>query len=390
MKVKFYRSPDEEPGGEMETPVSTESTSKKEDEILSQVAPEVEEVKVFEAGKTDFKSIEELEAEEVKESSEEKKDEEKKIETPVSKKEESKSTETDDEESVFKIKDIPVADPEEESNWITVGKELGFDLKEDSFDELKEAFNKKLSDLPLVAEEEILTKKVEALDPKAKDLFEFLQNDGKLDDYINPVKQYDEIISLDDEAIVRKNLELNNWDADKIDEQVAIFKEDGKLETTAYSLRKTVETAREAFKTNLFAQQQNLATATAQKAANDKINQVNQFRERLNKVESYQGFALDKESKDAIVKKYEAGFYSKAKDDPDFAVDMYLKYELAESLIAKSKNKGYAEGVNKNQDLLHNVKRTNSQEVSSRSAKNIASPAKEGDFASWKVSLDEG
>lgn len=298
---------------------------------------------------------------------------------------------SDDDDTVLKVAEVPGDESDEESNWKTVGTALGFEVPEDNFEAFKKAQDDHIAAQVVEAKSAGLDAEIEELskaDPKVKEVLSFVKNGGKIDDYVNPMREYDELLALSDEALISAKLKLNKWDDDKIKEYVAGLKENGTLENASYSLRKDLETGKERTMNNLLANQQKLAETQAKTSADAKIKEDKQILDALGKITEYQGKKVTPEAVTAMAKKWSSGYYrQRFANDPDFVVRNILSHELAEQTVAAAKKAGFKEGLHKNQETLHNTPK-NSQETGTRSTKQAEVKAGEGDFSSWSVDVN--
>lgn len=408
---KFYRAPDDDGGGSAGDDAAEIAALEKEaQENNENIGKDPEEPKAM--GEDNKFKIEDLEAQEVEKKSDDDNSGEEKGETgkddkkdPEAKQDKSgkektgdpekkkapekKDDSTDGDEPVFEIKPVAESEkPEQESTWKDLGVDLGLDMKDDSYESFRAAYDEKLKQQPVADEEKVFNSRIEKLDPEAKNLFEFLQNGGKLQDYINPIRQYDELLALSDEAIVTKSLELQKWDKDAIEKKLQLLKEEGKLDTEAYGLRKSVETAKTQRVSALEKQQADSSAAERTRESAKRNKEDVTIIESLNKVEKFMGGKLSKESRDVVAKRWQSGYYrQKFAEDPDFVINAILSYELKEQMLETTSKKSFDKGLHKNQDKLHNTKSLNSSEAGSRSAKEIKVEG-EGHFSGWRTALD--
>ncbi len=305
---------------------------------------------------------------------------------------EKKDADTDPTEPTFKIKDDESADEKEEtSSWQSLGKDLGLEVKEETYEAFVAAHAEKLKQAPAVNKEEVLNEVVESFaDPEAKELFQFLQNKGKLQDYINPLQKYDETLALSDEAIVRKSLKLSGWEDDKIDKKVQLLKEEEKLDTEAYALRKQVEGAKEGVKSRIIQKQQQAANAEKERETAKKNKEDATIVEAINKVDKFMGGNLPKTEREKLAKRWNSGYYrEKFANDPQFVVDAILAYELKDQMIDKATDKSFKNGRHENQEKLHSLKQINTSETGSRSTKQVKQAGDgAGHFKDWNTEIE--
>jgi len=182
---------------------------------------------------------------------------------PAEKKEEEKKGEGENlknppktdagEEFVLDIKeDLGEAGSENDSaeaTWIDMSTALELEApEEDSFDGFKSAYQKKLDAVKAEAREEgkkEYTEKIAAMSPEAKALFDFLLIEGNtVKDFMQPTRQIDEYLAMDDEALIRADLKARNYDEEMINAKLDELKLDNKTKIHAYDIRKTLEVIR--------------------------------------------------------------------------------------------------------------------------------------------------
>jgi len=294
----------------------------------------------------------------------------------------------------LKKKEEKEEQPDQEASWISLGKDLGLIVAKDDQETFLQAFNEEKKRIADDAKKEPLKLEIEKFDPKAQRIIEFVNSGGNIDDFLTPLKPFDEVLSLDDEGIVKKDLELMNWDTEKIEDQLAILKEEGRLETKAYELRKIVENQKVNYEKQLVdakkSEKESLQIKV--KAEIDKENQ--NIKNHLEKTEEFLGFPLKKELREAIYNKWERGDYRKRfQNDPELVAKAMLFWELGEQAVNEIKKTAGQEGTKKVLEKLHKVPQAGDGGTSRAKQPDIKS---DNPFDAWKViesekvSVEEG
>lgn len=282
-------------------------------------------------------------------------------------------------------------EPEKESNWIDAGRELGLDIKTDDFEEVKKAVQHKETTAYEKGKAEAAKIELEKYTPEAQKLIEFLNSDPNvsIEDFVNPLRELDTVLALDDEGIIRKDLELKGWDADKIDDRIELLDKNGALDNTAYELRKIVEGNKEVVKSRLVEnkkfeaeQRQNDFVALAKK-------ENEQIKSTIEKTELFMGKKLNKEVKDFLTNKWESGEYRKMmQTNPEVAVKSMLHHYLGEQAAKEIAKDSFQKGRDNIQEKLHNIEQIgNGGETSGRKQTKVTH---DNHFGAWDEAMKSG
>lgn len=304
------------------------------------------------------------------------------------KKEEQEEIKDEDDSNEFKVPEDKDVDSkvddktaEEESSWLNVAKEIGIELKEDNFEEFKTKLAEKETTAYERGKSEASKIEINKFTPEAQKLIEFLNSDPNVsvEDFVNPLRELDSVLSLDDEGIIRKDLELKGWESEAIDKRIDLLEKQDALDSTAYELRKVVENNKEIVKNRLVEGKK----ADLEQKKSEYINQVKQENEQIkssiDKTETFLEKKLPKDVKDFLYKKWETGEYRKLiQSNPDVAVKSMLHYYLGEQAAKELKKDAFQKGRDNIQEKLHNVEKIgNNGETSGRK---VASKPSEGYF----------
>jgi hypothetical protein len=274
-----------------------------------------------------------------------------------------------------------------ESSWVDLGKDLGIELKENTFESYKEAVDKIKAEAKEAGKAEAARIELEKFNPEAQKVIEFLNSnpEASIQDFINPLQRIDQALTMDDESLLRADFEAKGWDQDKIDERLGFLSENGHLENEAYGLRKEIENVRAQTEVQLiedakamqaYKQQQFEAT---QKQENESI--INAIKE----VKTFMGFKVPDAAKQYIQRQWETGevrkaFQSSPKDVVEFMLNKYIGQEALKEL----KKTSFQKGRDEIQSKLHNTKELSASEGSGRrEAKDGSKRVGAGAFDAW-------
>jgi hypothetical protein len=251
------------------------------------------------------------------------------------------------------IADVPKKHPE--GSYKALAQQLGFEIEEDSIDAIKskvipvEEAEKKAK----VSKEEFFS----TLNPEVAAALEFKEMGLPDNLLLEPTKEIDGWLKLDDAELVRANLAATDgWTTEMIDTEIESLVESGKITHEAAKLRIGLNND----KNVLLAQRKELVqkytTQKQESLVRQKEQEKTQFIEAMNKVSSLMGVPIPKEVKEALIIKYNNGVY-----DKDFAslteakVNYVLNKELGNKLAAHIRNKASEQVKKAATDELLNI-----------------------------------
>lgn len=372
---KKYLSPDEATGGSggQETKIAPDFSKLTEEMFEPGYKPkEVEAEKKIEV--TTEKEVTEaapeliIEAEKVTESAPEVKKEE--ITTPA-------ATEEKKEES-FELK-LDLTSTPETKVWAEKAKEVfGIELQEDSID----AFVNTTKEQLLAAEERgkqtTIEKELAALSPEAQIDF-ILLREGLTREEINaPTKQIDDILTMSNIDIVRKDLELKLKHLDEgkrneiIDKEIEILTDKDVIDHEAEKLRAVLHQAKESVLKEREELAKSVATNYEAKQHAAKQAELQSINTALDTVKDFMGFPITDANKSEIAKRNLEGKFESIFNDPEKRAKFILFDLFGEQAVKGLRNKAFEEGREKVTKELSNVPPTprynNSQSTVKQSA----------------------
>lgn len=239
------------------------------------------------------------------------------------------------------------------TSFVEMGKQLGLETKEDTYEALKSAFDAKLKSVEdaVVAKQKEEAFRIEQRkhSPQAQELLELLNNGGSVDDYINPVKPFQELKALGDEELVRKNLTLQGMSEEDIDAEIAHLVSRDRVKTTADTLRNGLDAHIQKTQKGIIEKQKQLYTKAVAK-------ENSEIKEALSKTNDLHGILIPADVKNNLVSEQKINEYRERfrKDPATMARAIYL-LELGDQAVEITKTRAYEEGMTKNVQKLHNL-----------------------------------
>lgn len=326
---------------EKEAKKSAPAAKKANSETDVAVAEEEEEVAEEEVEETP----EEEAAEEPEAAEEEAEEPTKEDKTPEAAKEGKKKAEAEDDGKPLVFDDVEEKPSTvAENGWTEVAKELGFEIEKDDFDEFKTGFNK--------AKEINLAK----LKPETQRLHKFTEAGGSIEDFVEPLRKYDEAISLSDADIVARKLFSDGWqDEVKRNAKIAQMEETGELEVVAANTRKILIVSREEQKNKIIDDRIKAQERYDEKLRNAPKEEAKLIKSTLEARKEFMGTQLSADNVAKIVKKYEAGEYNEAFKDTDTIAEFLLYKEFGKKGMQNLKIAAEREFKIKNKEKFHNI-----------------------------------
>lgn len=235
-----------------------------------------------------------------------------------------------------------------ESSWSKVGESLGVIPKEDTFDSFKAAYEEKIQVERESAKKEVEDLNINKFTPEAQKVIKFLNADphAKIEDYVDPLKQFDEILGLDSESINRKDLELKGWAQDKIDAKIERMKEDGSLEENAYALKQLVKNNKTLTENALVTEKEKNRVDVQKNIEKQTEKENQQIREMVSKIDKFMDGDISDEHRNYLIKKWESGdFRKRFQNDPSLVVKAMLFDAFGEKALKELKKRSYNDGT---------------------------------------------
>lgn len=234
-------------------------------------------------------------------------------------------------------------DEEVITSWKDVAKEVGLELKEDSFDELKSALEAKITD------------NLSKYEPETQRIIKFTESGGSIDDFVEPFKKVDSLISMADADLVAQHFKVKQWDETKAQTKIEQMAESGELETFAEELRVSLKEYRNEVKDTIINERIKATEAHKAKMQNAYKDEAVKIKSTLEQTKEFLGTPLSEENRSKIAAKYANGDYENDFKDPKVISDFLLFKEFGEKGINNLKKKLEYEVKKQYQNDRHNV-----------------------------------
>lgn len=245
---------------------------------------------------------------------------------------------------------------ESETSWNDLAEASGFKIEvkegeEATFETFKASQDKYIAEKIAVVESKSFDKFLDEKfpTPEAQMVIKALAADPKMtiQDILNPLKDFDEVLAKSDEALLRDKMEnIEKLSNDEIDEEIERLVSEGRLGLEAKKIRNIVSGNREA------AAQNHLSTKAAayDAALNRRIELEKKEVETLLKIADdtgkFAGGKVTDDIKKDIKTKIASGHYKKLfASDPQAAYQAILQMELGAQVEKRLLGKGKSEGI---------------------------------------------
>lgn len=238
---------------------------------------------------------------------------------------------------------------EEGEGWAPAAKEIGFEIPTDNFEEFKKGLDNHYKNKYDV--------NLGKYDSETQQFIEFLENGGTVQDFLDPLKPVEQLKSLSDVDLVVRDLELQDWPQDKIDQEIARMTEADKDEIglTAFKLRKQLGVIEQNIKTQIIESKTKAEKRQDSYKQNATAEQLSAIKNSLNTVSEFMDTPLSGKHKDFIAKNWVDGKYANILNDPKAMSKFLLFHEFGEQGIANLKNKAKEEAKLAYKNDRHNI-----------------------------------
>lgn len=254
-------------------------------------------------------------------------------------------------EFVLKTEATDKTEPTEITSWKDLGTVLDFEVADDSEEGVKTAYkahlDAKIAEAVEAAKNTTLEKELAAVDPEAQMLFDFVKTGGKIEDFVEPLKPFEKMIAMSDEALVREAEKLRKTPDAEIDEKVIELVDNGKLEEEAKKIRDYVSAEKVKFQGEIV-QKRKDAFAKTYKAENESIKSA------LEQVENILDIPLKKEIREGLAAKIPT-YRERFKNEPQLVARAIALLELGDQAKGLIHKKGYEEAKSKLNKKIFNL-----------------------------------
>ncbi len=231
----------------------------------------------------------------------------------------------------FKLPEEKAKEAEDGDGWLTLAKEQGIEIPEDSF----EAYTKGL--------DEHYKKKYEVdlgkFDPEAQRLIEFLNAGGTVDAFVDPLKPVNDLRRLSDVELLEKEFELRGWKPELIEKEITRMTEANEIDLAAFKVREQLDLIEKNIQKDVI--DKKLQTSQRSTLYKDKsvAEDLANFKKELNTVSDFLEIPLKDKHKQYIAKKMEDGQYADLLNSPKAKILAILHSEFGKDGVSLLKQK---------------------------------------------------
>lgn len=231
----------------------------------------------------------------------------------------------------FKTPEEKLGTISEGEGWTDLAKDIGFEIAEDTHEAYKaslETFYK-----------EKYKSDIGKYSPEAQTLIEFLDADGKLEDFAHPTKELNGYLALDNVDLISEDLKAQGMTDELIEKKITKMTENDEIDLAAFAIRKDIKDAIK----NVEAKVIQDKLAATKRTDNYKIltaaQELADIKTSFNTVNEFMEIPLTSKIKDYIIKNWEDGKYADVLNTPAMKVQALLLHELGKDGVALLKTK---------------------------------------------------
>lgn len=244
-------------------------------------------------------------------------------------------------------------------NWVDLGKELGFEVKEDSFDVFKKSYEEFKENEKKELEKSIVSKKKDdlllAYDAEAQLIIKGLDAGLTLEQIQKPFAKIDQYLSMGDADLIAEDLRLQGWPEDKIEKKILDLTETEKLELHAFEIRKSLEDSKKEISLSREKELSDIKAQQEQKMKDTLNKEAEEIHSQLKTVQSFMESPIKEKHINYVMNKWKNGEYHEDFKDPKVIADFLLYKEFGAQGIKNLANKKLQEGRSAVVKKLHNI-----------------------------------
>jgi len=277
---------------------------------------------------------------------------------------------------------------EETDSWKDLGSRQGFDVTDDSIEAYEEAqstfINEKIEEAVGKATEGLIS--LTDLDPSVQNIIRWAQANEEADvsGYLQQISEYDTLINLSDEALVREQLKAQNFSEDQIERQVEELNDQGKIDLTARHTRNKLEEAKTAHQEQMQANIQEAEELRETELVQQAEQELEAIGDSLNKRQDFMGFSITDEHRNYVRQKFSDGDYDHFRNDPERFVDLVMYHEFGQNAAKELHSKAFNQGKDKIVDRMANSPEAVTQGGESSKSTDKNRQERTGTFEDWE------
>lgn len=242
---------------------------------------------------------------------------------------------------------------EDKYDFISLGKESGFEVKEDNLKAFKEAQNEFVEAQKKESWSGNLLKELEKEPAEVQEAYLLAKSGQSVKAIETTLQNFDYHLSLSNFDLAKAELESNDLAPEVVEAQLEKLTEEGRIDVFAQKIREDINKGKETtikqrtdFFTNLKAKEQN-------RVVEEKKQLISSLEKEAKGITDFNGLKFHETVPTGIVRNFEQGKYNLK--DPKFLIKAFMAYELSEAAIKETRQKTQAEVLKTHMQSLTNT-----------------------------------
>ena len=215
-------------------------------------------------------------------------------------------------------------------------KELGIesDAPITNKDEFKSAFQKNLE-----RQKTIVKFEMDKYGDEAIQLAEFLSSNGSLKDFLDPVKDYNELLAMPNDLKMKTAFIAQGFTEQVAQDKVLELMESNTLETEAKKVTDLVTASRDSIIKDIIAKSEKVTATRTEQIEQSMTAEKEIYKAKVKELTTFMGVALNEIDKKAIISHIESGaFFAKIKSNPEAFINAYLHSLIGDKVTQYHEN----------------------------------------------------
>jgi len=299
-------------------------------------------------------------------------------------KEKEKSTEEEEESDGLKLNIPDEKDKKdilsENTVFQNLAEDLGFNSSAEDVDgfknDLDEYVQSKVEDA--VSAVEVDTEAILGnMAPKARQLVEFLNDGGNIDDVYSTTSEFDKYLMLDNLSLSKEDLKAQGLDDNEIAIEIANLEDTGRLGIFAKKVRNDLSSLRDKEVNDLAGRQKEYSDNLEKQEETIKQENFTAIKKSLDNIKDFYGAKVEKEHRDYIIAEWKSGRVAEKVNDPDFMANVLLSDAFGKDLFEQVKKSAFQDGTSKIKEKLHNLP------TKAGGSRTVKTETNSEDFGAW-------
>jgi hypothetical protein len=224
-------------------------------------------------------------------------------------------------------------------------------------------------------------------DEKARDVVEFLDNGGDIEEFVNPTREVDSYLALNDEELLRLDLKFRGHDDSVIEQKIAKWIENDIIDDKASDVRDALNEQKEVLVSEFSAEQKALRDARVQQKQAIEAKKIVDIENALKKVDTFMGGTITDKHREFVANQYKSGKTRGILDNPTEIAEFLLYKTFSKQALKEVIKTEFQNGSDKIRDTVMNIPPELKKAGGSRTSVDNT-PKKDGDFSAWEGAKD--